>query len=147
MSRFLVDETGQVATFDVIIDGVYITQYTYTDGTNGLVTLAARNTSTSVSLQLAKEALGQIDLWIRNIERGLTPPSQIRSKFNEEIQKKATKIESKFKVDGNIVSEAEYSSTTGLITYQPRLQMSIKFLDFKEWIEHSKRLVKECFQF
>ena len=138
------DYVNNIAIFKLYIVDMFITTYTFT---NNEMLLAETTNPIINTLEGVKINILTIDKFIAEIKRYFNGNNEKRSKFTEEIKKKVDILEGTFKLGTTKISEIEFNPSTLQVTFQPRTEMTLKFIDFVAWREFIKRFIGEASKF
>lgn len=135
-SKYVIDTKTMTASVDIFINDLLITTYSYEDD---MITLSERENTDSIDLTEFSETINSVTEWVGLVRSLLAPADEKRSFFSEEMQKLSGKVEGKFVVSVNQITEMEFETSTELVSFQPRSEMILKFVDFFEWINFLSR--------
>ena len=137
---YSIDVGNKIATFTLNIGGVPEAFYTYD---NGMVTMSTRPNPVSVTVLELLSNLTDLNNWLSVIRTDMAIPRQVRGLFTEELKKTNDTIEGLFKFGASVVTDMEYELSTGLVTTQPRIEITLPFMCFTAWAQFLYRGVKE----
>lgn len=142
--QFRLNTEDGMCEIDIYVDDVLITTYYFQDSTVCEVTLSERLTSSTLTIQNLNDNISSLFKWIQLIESAFIIPYQTRSKYTAKLKKKNNGITATFDDEGANVTQAEFDRSTGLITFDPRVETTMNFKDFKAWAHFLSQFVEEA---
>jgi len=115
---------GEKKEISLFLNGSHLVTFEYSDGE---ITMSERTNIDTMDSETFKSLFNILNTWVRSIEERSRFP---RSEYSLEYKKKNGKYEAKLKMGLITVMDAEYVKSTGIVTFQPRVEITLKMSDF-----------------
>ena len=133
------DATAKTGTYLINVGGIPVTNYTLSS--DGNITLSATSSNQVVTVAYFKDALKNVDNFIKIITKSINYPYCRVSKHKEQITTTSNKVKMKLNFGKDVVADYHWAENTGLITLKKRDEITISWEDFKHWVEVSKHFI------
>jgi hypothetical protein len=135
-TKLIFDIPNGSAEMNVYVDSVLVTHWFFQDGSEGIVTCDEKTESSSAPLEEAREALRDMNEWIRFIRNHncyYHTFDAAKEDYSTEMARDDDGIECKFMVDGDDYRNCSWDAETDEITYGARPAINWSWGTFLAW--------------
>lgn len=141
-STDIISVDGVARTAQIVINDSGGSEITHYDYAAGMVTLAARPSTTVITVAELSQHLGALEIWKNLVNTSFEDPNAPRAAdYDEIIRGNVDSVKLIFKINAVEVTNVKWRDNTQNIEFQPRPETVLTWVEFQSWYRALRTLL------